>query len=110
MLKLKEGDQVRIVTRPVTEQDRKVTKYFPHMAGLTGVIANYYNDREIAVKIDIESLGPIPRRVHTDTMNRMRAGFVDDLSEEAKKLFTKEEFAFVPNYVLLVEATDLEKV
>ena len=110
MAKLQEGDRVKIVTRPVTEQDRKVTKYFPHMAGLTGVIANYYNDREVAVKIDIESLGPIPKRVHSDATARMRAGFVEELSEEAKKMFTKEEFDFVPNYVLLVEAADLEKV
>ena len=40
----KEGDRVRIKTRPVTEEDRKTNRYFDHMAGLVGTVQNIYSE------------------------------------------------------------------
>ena len=52
----KEGDRVKIVTRAVTETDRKTNVYFDHMAGLVGTVQNVYGPTEIAVKVDLDSL------------------------------------------------------
>lgn len=96
-----------IVTREVTEEDRKLNRYFEHMGGLTGVVQNVYNDDEIAVKIDIPSLSPITRDVHRVAVERMRDKFVGSVSEEQKKQLSPEELAFDAHYVLLCRGTDL---
>lgn len=108
MAKLNEGDKVRVVTRPVTEEDRKVHMFFEHMCGLTGTVANYYNKNEVAVNIDLDSLGKIPADVHDHATDRMRARFGNDVTEEQRKLLDKDELNFTPNYVLLVREQDLE--
>ena len=48
----KEGDRVRVVTRPTTEEDRAKNRYFDHMAGLTGTVQSTYSLEEIAIRID----------------------------------------------------------
>ena len=109
MPKWKEGDAVRVVTRPVTEDDRKTNRYFQHMAGLTGKVTNVYSDNRFAIQVDIDSVGTVVRDVHTVATTRMRDKFAASASEEQKKALTKEEMEFTPNYVLLVEEADLEK-
>lgn len=103
----KEGDRVRIVERPVTEEDRKKNRYYEHMAGLVGTVQNVYGPDEIAVKIDLDSLTAIAAEVHQTSTQRMREKFFKDTSEEQKKQLTPEELNFVPHYVLLVRAEDL---
>jgi hypothetical protein len=110
MPKVKEGDRVRVVTRDVTEEDRKKNRYFDHMAGLTGTVQNVYGGDEIAIKVDIDSLSAITGDVHTQAVKRMREKFLNSVSEEQRKQLTPEELNFNAHYVLLVREDDLEKV
>ena len=103
-----EGDHVRVVTRPVTDEDRKKNRYFDHMAGLTGTIQNVYSETEIAIRVDRESMSKITAEVQKTATNRMRQKFLDGTSEEQKKTLTKEELEFDAHYVLLVQGSDLE--
>lgn len=105
----KEGDRVKIVTRDVTEDDRKKNMYFDHMAGLTGTVQNIYAADEIAVKVDISSLSHVTKDVHKQATEKMRKKFIENISEEQKKQLTPEELNFDAHYVLLVQAGDLEK-
>jgi hypothetical protein len=109
MASWKEGDRVKIVNRVPTEEDRKKGRYFEHMAGLTGTIANIYEKDEIAVRVDIDSLSPVTQKVHKEATKRMREKFLGAISEEQKKQLTNEEMNFEANYVLLLQASDLEK-
>ncbi len=79
------------------------------MAGLPGVIENYYNDQEIAVKVDVELLPDVAKRVHKDATKRMRQKFEDSISNEQRGQLSTEELKFTPHYMLLVRAQDLEK-
>jgi phage host-nuclease inhibitor protein Gam len=110
MANWKEGDRVRVKTRPVTDEDRKKNRYFAHMAGLTGTIQNIYGADEIAVKMEIESLTPTSQEVHKTSTQRMREKFLSNISEEQKKQLTQEELDFEAHYMLLLEGSDLEKV
>jgi hypothetical protein len=105
----KEGERVRIVSRAVTEQDRKSNTYFDHMAGLRGTIQNIYSNDEIAIKIDVDDLTKVTRDVHKQATLRMREKFQSNISEEQKKQLTAEEMNFEPHFVLLVKSSDLEK-
>jgi hypothetical protein len=109
MPKWKEGDQVRVITREVTDEDRKKNRYFEHMAGLSGIIENVYSDAEIAVRIDTDSMSKITRDVHMTATQRMKDKFLDGLPQEQKRNLTEEELDFRAQYVLLVQAVDLEK-
>jgi len=108
MPSLKEGTRVRVVTRPVTDEDRKKNRYFEHMAGFTGTVQNVYGPDEIAVKIEPETLTPVCSDVHRVSLDRMRERFLSSQSEEAKKQLTPEELAFVAHYMILVREQDLE--
>jgi len=94
----KEGDRVRIKTRPVTEEDRKTNRYFDHMAGLVGTVQNIYSETEIAVKIDEGCMSPVTAEEK----------FIGSVSEEQRKQLTKEELEFNAHYVQLVVSADLE--
>ena len=106
----KEGDRVKVVSRKVTEDDRKTNAYFEHMAGLTGVVQNVYGANEIAVKIELESLSKVTTDVHKESIKRMREKFLGSISEEQKKQLTSEELNFDAHYMMLVRGADLEKV
>ncbi len=105
----KKGDRVRVITRDVTEEDRKKNRYFEHMAGLVGTVQSFYSDAEVSVLMDLDALGTVPTAVHKTATQRMRDKFVANISEEQKKSLTKEELEFTPHYMLLVQADDLEK-
>lgn len=109
MAKWNEGDRVRVVTRTVTEEDRKKNRYFEHMAGLVGTVQNVYGDDTIAVQVDKSSLSEVTADVHQTAMARMREKYLGQLSEEQRKQLTKEETEFEAHYVLLAQASDLEK-
>jgi len=108
MAKVKEGDRVRVVNRELTDQDRKVYGFFEHMRGMTGTVENVYTTNEVAVKVDLDSLPKIPSDVHKEGTKKMRERL--ELSEEAKKLLTKEELEFVPHFMLLMRDVDVEKI
>lgn len=110
MAKVKEGDRVKIVTREVTDSDRKSGRFFSHMCGLTGKVENVYEDGTAAVQIDESSLSDVGREVHKMSILRMREKFFGQIGEEAKKLMTKEELEFGAHYMHLVDFEDLEKI
>lgn len=107
MVKWKEGDQVRIVEREATAEDRKNHRYYAHMANLVGTVQNIYAESEIAVRIDPATLTPVTRDVLDTATKRMRERFLDGVSEEQKKLLTKEELEFDVHYMLLCHQDDL---
>lgn len=109
MARFKEGDKVRVKTRQASPEDSAATSYFAHMAGLTGVVENYYSEQEIAVKVDLEKLPDVAKRVHKDATKRMREKFEDSISNEQRGQLTNEELKFTPHYMILVRAQDLEK-
>jgi hypothetical protein len=105
----KEGDRVRVITRPVTEEDRKTNRYFEHMGGLVGTVQNVYSATEIAIKVDNEAMTPVTLGVQKEATVRMREKFLSNISEEQKKQLSKEELEFEAHYVQLVQGEDLEK-
>ena len=109
MAKVQEGDRVRILTREVSPMDQADRIYYAHMAGLTGTVANVYNDNEVAVNIDLESLEGPAKDVHDTATRRMQTAFRESSTEEQRKVLTKEEMAFVPHFVALVKMSDIEK-
>lgn len=108
MSKWKEGDHVRVVTRPVTEEDRKKNRYFEHMAGLTGTVQNVYSDSEVAVRVDRTSMNEVTADVHATATQRMKEKFLNSISEEQRRGLTQEEQDFIAHYVVLVQSGDLE--
>ncbi len=110
MARFKDGDKVRVVKRKASPEDAALTMYYDHMGGLTGTVENYYNDKEIAVKVEIDSLSEIARKVHKDATKKMRDKFEDSIGAEQKGQLTAQELKFTPHYMLLVRAADLEKV
>ena len=105
----KEGERVRVVSRPVTEEDRRLNRYFEHMANLTGTIQSIYNAEEIAIRVDPDTVTGVSKEVHKEAVVRMRDKFVANVSEEQRKQLAPEELNFDAHFVLLVRAADLEK-
>lgn len=110
MANWREGDRVRIVSRPVTDEDRKANRYFEHMSGLMGTVQNIYAPDQVAIKVDSDTLTKVSRDVHKMANDRMREKFLNNVSEEQKKQLTNDEINFTANFVLLVRGEDLEKV
>jgi len=109
MSKWNEGDHVKIVTRPVTEEDRKKNRYFEHMAGLSGTVQNVYEDGQVGIQVDLPTLSKVSADVHSTATKRMWDKFSASINEDQRKALTKEEMEFGTHYVLLVGAGDLEK-
>lgn len=110
MKDFREGQKVKIVTRPVTEDDRKANRYYEHMAGLTGTITSVFAVDQIAVSIDRDALTSVSKSVHKTSVDRMREKVANSVSEEQRKLLTTEELKFEANFMLLVRSEDLEPV
>ena len=110
MPKWKEGDHVRVITREVTDEDRKKNRYFEHMAGLSGLIESVYSESEIAVRVDATSMSKITLDVHTKATQRMKDKFLEGLPQEQRRNLTDAELDFRALYVLLVQSSDLEIV
>lgn len=109
MAKWKPGDRVKVVERKATKEDMQTNSYYSHFANLTGTVTNFYNKDEVAVKIDSETFPPTLAEVHKEAVKRMRAKFLDSLSEEQRRKLSKEERSFEANYVLLLHSDDLIK-
>ena len=102
----KENDRVRVVSRPVTDEDRKKNRYFEHMAGLVGIVQQVYGPEEVSLNVEVSSMSETTRGVVKAATQRMRDKL--NIPEEQRKMLTKEELEFDINYVLLVRAQDLE--
>lgn len=107
---MREGQKVKIVTRPVTEEDRKTNRYYEHMSGLTGTVKSVFAEDQIAVSIDRDVLPGASKQVHKNAVERMREKVVSSVSDEQRKLLTAEELKFEANFMLLVRSEDLEAV
>ena len=110
MAALKEGDRVRILSRPPTEEDAKSGTYFAHYAGLTGSIQKVYNKLEVAVEVEHDSLTRDIRKRHEDVRDQMKTKWLEGLSEEGRGKLTEREKDFNLRYVVLVPMADLEKM
>lgn len=100
---------MRIVTRPVTEDDRKANRYFEHMAGMVGTVQNVYAADQVAIKVDSNALTKVSANVHKIATERMREKFLANVSDEQRKQLTSEELNFSANFMLLVRGADLER-
>jgi hypothetical protein len=110
MSTFRSGDRARVVSRAVTEEDRRKNRYFEHMAGLTGTIQQVYSDDEVALEVDPDSMSEVSADVQKVATQRMRDKFLDRATEEDKKTYTKEELNFDAHYVVLIRPADLEKL
>jgi hypothetical protein len=109
MSKVKEGDRVRVITREQSEDDTKTNLYFNFYGGLTGTVAKIYNDNEVAIEIEPESLTKDVRKRHDDVRDQMKTKWLDGLSEEGRSKLTEREKDFNLRYRILVRMGDLEK-
>ena len=110
MPKITTGARVRIVTRAATADDTKRGLYYPHFAGLTGVVQHIYDAEEVAVEIEPESLTAEVRARHASIRDQMKTKWLDGLSEEGRSKLTEREKDFRLRYVVLVNSTDLEVI
>lgn len=104
----KEGDRVRVITRPVLAEDRRSNRYYEHLAGIEGTVQNVYGPEDIAVKADIPTTSEVAQTVHKEAVRRLREKFLANVSEEAKNKLSKEELNFDAHYMILVRSEDLE--
>lgn len=101
---------MRVVSRAVTDEDRKSNLYFEHMAGIEGTVQNIYANSEIAVKADLTTLSKVTQDVHKESTKRMREKFQANISEEQRKQLTSEQLNFDAHYMMLLRGADLEKI
>ena len=109
MAKWKVGDRVQVVTRDVTDEDRKKSRYFEHMAGVIGEVQSVYSDSEVAIRVERSSMNKITADVHAKATERMKDKFLDGLPQEQRRNLTEEELDFKAQYVLLVQGEYLVK-
>jgi hypothetical protein len=110
MAKVKEGDRVRVATREQTEEDIKANIYFGYYGGLTGVVTRVYNENEVTVEIEPESLTRDIRKRHEDVRDQMKTKWLDGLSEEGRSKLTEREKDFNLRFIILTKVDDLEKI
>lgn len=108
MAKWKQGDRVKVVSRTVTEEDRKNNTYFEHMAGLIGKVEYLYDHGLVSVKVEPASLSKVSTEVHKEASIRMRGRLNEAVSEEGRKMLTSDELNFPVNFNILVSGDDLE--
>jgi len=102
------GDAVTVATRAQTSADVASHLYYPHYAGLTGVILKVYGE-EAAVLVDRSSLpAPLLTR-HEQNEKQQRQRWLDSLSEEARNKLSAADKQFALNYAILVSVGDLAK-
>lgn len=103
------GDTVRIVDRAQGPADIKSNLYYPHYAGLTGVIGKVYPDNTVSVTVDLVSLPAAIRSRHESSAQAMRQKWLDGLSDEARNRLTAAEKKLSLRYAILVSIDDLAR-
>lgn len=108
MTGIKPGDRVRVVTREQTAKDIKENTYFPHLAGLSGVVAKVYSPEEVCVTIDRETLPEKNAKRHSEIETAMQEKWLDSISQDARSKLSEQEREFHLQYTIMVSETDLE--
>jgi hypothetical protein len=106
-MKVKEGDRVRIVSRPQTDEDIKSGLYYPHYAGLVATVDRVY-EKEVCLKIDLDSLPEDAAKRHKEIQESIKKKWLNGLSGEARNRLTPQEKQFEITYTVLVAPGDLE--
>jgi glutamate/tyrosine decarboxylase-like PLP-dependent enzyme len=104
-----EGDRVEIVDREANADDVKTNLFFNHFRRLTGTVQKVYASGEAAVEIEIDSLSETVAQRHREVQEKMKADWLDKLSEEARNRLSPQERDFRLRYTVLVRASDLAK-
>src|SRR5579859_5217677 len=105
----KEGDRVRIVSRPPTPTDAKTGLYYGYYGGLSGTLFKLYGRGEgaqAAVEIDLESLPEDVARRHLEVRDQMRSALTGDAKRTSAP---GAEHEFRLRYVILVAVYDLQR-
>ena len=108
MLRLKEGDSVRLCSRPTTPQDVKSGLYFNHYSHLTGTVFKIYGTGETAqaaIDIDIASLPEEVAKRHQETRDSM----LRSMNGERSRNSSTSDADFRLRYVILVGMSDLAR-
>lgn len=108
MTAFKTGDRVRVITREQTSKDVKENTYFPHLAGLTGVVAKAYTPEEVCVTVDRESLPDKNSERHAQIETSMQEKWLDSISQDARGKLTDREKEFHLHYTIIMNSADLE--
>ena len=108
MTAIKAGDRVRVVTRQQTAKDIKENAYYPHLAGLTGVVSKIYSPEGICVTVDRDSLPEKNAMRHAEIETAMQTKWLDSISQDARSKLSDQEREFHLQYTILVAETDLE--
>ena len=108
MTGIKAGDRVRVVTREQTAKDIKENAYYPHLAGLTGVVSKVYSAEGICVTVDRETLPDKNATRHAEIETAMQAKWLDSISQDARSKLSDQEREFHLQYTIMVAETDLE--
>ncbi len=107
MLRLKEGDAVRIVDREPTQADLRSGLYYNHYRNLAGTVFKLYGageSQQAAVDVGLESLPVEVAARHREVTDQMRA----NLTGEARRgSGPGGENEFRLRYVVLVSSADL---
>lgn len=107
MASFQEGDRVRLVDREATAEDIKSGMYQNHFRGLTGVVQKYYDNDDVAVEVDQETLNEGMATRHREMQDRRKAEWMNGLSDAERNRLTEKEREFRWRYTVLVAAKDL---
>jgi hypothetical protein len=109
MLRLKEGECVKIADRPATAADMKNGLFFNHYRNLAGTVFKLYGSgtsQLAAIDVITETLPEELAERHREVTEKMRAG----LTGEAKRASAPGgENEFRLRYVVLVAVNDLAR-
>ena len=109
MLRLKDGDRVRVAARPATPADAKSGLYYNHYSNLSGTVFKVYGSGEtaqIALDVDLDCLPEEVVARHLGLRDKMRA----ELTGEAKRMSAAgADCEFRLRYVILVSVCDLTR-
>jgi len=108
MLRLKEGDTVRICSRPATSQDVKSGLYYNHYSHLTGTVFKIYgkgDTAQAAIDVDVSSLPEEVAKRHQETRDSM----LRSMNGERLRSSSTNNADFRLRYVILVAMSDLAR-
>ena len=109
MLRLKEGDAVRVADRAATPADAKSGLFYNYYRNLAGIVFKVYGsgaDALVAVDVDLETLPEEVAKRHLEVRDQMRG----NLTGEAKRASAPggdQEMKL--RYVILVALADLAR-
>ena len=109
MLRLQEGEAVKIVERPAVAADAKSGLYFAHYKNLSGTIFKLYGSGETqqaAVDVDLETLPEDVSRRHLETRDAMYQSLTGDAKKQSAPGMPGE---FRLRYIVLVGVADLKR-